>query len=86
MVIQLLISVGKEIREKFSGAVEAFSRRNPTSPSPRGDHSKRRSFEEVAVHKDVVNISKQQDFIIHHTKISLLFSKPIVKMLHAIIC
>ncbi|KAG5042953.1 hypothetical protein JHK87_006868 [Glycine soja] len=45
--------VGKEIREKFSGAVEAFSRRNPTSPSPRGDHSKHRSFEEVAVHKDV---------------------------------
>uniref|UniRef100_A0A2K7LAH5 Protein kinase domain-containing protein n=1 Tax=Glycine max TaxID=3847 RepID=A0A2K7LAH5_SOYBN len=50
------VSVGKEIREKFSGAVEAFSRRNPTSPSPRGDHSKHRSFEEVAVHKDVVNI------------------------------
>ncbi|KAG4913255.1 hypothetical protein JHK82_053838 [Glycine max] len=47
------VSVGKEIREKFSGAVEAFSRRNPTSPSPRGDHSKHRSFEEVAVHKDV---------------------------------
>ncbi|RDX94337.1 Casein kinase 1-like protein 6 [Mucuna pruriens] len=47
------ISVGKEIREKFSGAVEAFSRRNPTSSSPRGDHSKHRSFEEVAVHKDV---------------------------------
>ena len=50
------LSDGKEIREKFSGAVEAFSRRNPTSPSPRGDHSKHRSFEEVAVHKDVVNI------------------------------
>ncbi|KAJ1416611.1 Serine/threonine-protein kinase, active site [Sesbania bispinosa] len=47
------ISVGKEIREKFSGAVEAFSRRNPTSSSPRGDHSKHRSFEDVAVHKDV---------------------------------
>ncbi|WVZ08754.1 hypothetical protein V8G54_022100 [Vigna mungo] len=47
------ISVGKEIREKFSGAVEAFSRRNPTSSSPRGDHSKHRGFEEGAVHKDV---------------------------------
>lgn len=51
----LLISVGKEIREKFSGAVEAFSRRNPTSSSPRGDHSKHRGFEEGAVHKDVVS-------------------------------
>ncbi|XP_057438531.1 casein kinase 1-like protein 6 [Lotus japonicus] len=46
------ISVGKEIREKLSGAVEAFSRRNPTSSSPRRDHSKHRSFEDVAVHKD----------------------------------
>jgi len=51
----LLISVGKEIREKFSGAVEAFSRRNPTSSSPRGDHSKHRGFEEGAAHKDVVS-------------------------------
>ncbi|KAK7336883.1 hypothetical protein VNO77_17434 [Canavalia gladiata] len=47
------ISVGKEIREKFSGAVEAFSRRNPTTSSPRGDQSKHRSFEEVAAPKDV---------------------------------
>ncbi|XP_061343456.1 casein kinase 1-like protein 7 isoform X3 [Gastrolobium bilobum] len=46
-------TLGKEIREKFSGAVEAFSRRNPTSSSPRGDHSKHRTFEDVAVHKDV---------------------------------
>ncbi|KAK7245350.1 hypothetical protein RIF29_40190 [Crotalaria pallida] len=46
-------SVGKEIREKFSGAVEAFSRRNPMSSSPRGEHTKQRSFEEVAGNKDV---------------------------------
>ncbi|ESW34555.1 hypothetical protein PHAVU_001G162300 [Phaseolus vulgaris] len=52
------ISVGKEIREKFSGAVEAFSRRNPTSSSPRGDHSKHRGFDEVAVHKDVYHEEK----------------------------
>jgi len=51
----VFISVGKEIREKFSGAVEAFSRRNPTSSSPHGDHSKHRGFEEGAVHKDVVS-------------------------------
>ncbi|CAK8543615.1 unnamed protein product [Lathyrus sativus] len=42
------ISVGKELRERFTGAVEAFSRRNPTSSSPRRDHSKHRGFEDVA--------------------------------------
>ncbi|KAI4301075.1 hypothetical protein L6164_034391 [Bauhinia variegata] len=42
-------SVGKDIREKFSGAVEGFSRRNPASP--RGDQTKHRTFEDV--HKDV---------------------------------
>ncbi|KAJ7972628.1 putative Casein kinase [Quillaja saponaria] len=45
------ISVGKEIREKFSGAVEAFSRRNTTS-SPRGDNTKHRTFEDVRLSKD----------------------------------
>ncbi|XP_038694238.1 casein kinase 1-like protein 6 [Tripterygium wilfordii] len=39
------ISVGKEIRERFSGAVEAFSRRNTASPSPHGDVSKHRTPE-----------------------------------------
>ncbi|TKY52756.1 Casein kinase I isoform delta [Spatholobus suberectus] len=47
------IAVGKEIREKFSGAVEAFSRRNPVTSSPRGDHTKHRSFEDVGVQKDL---------------------------------
>ncbi|KAF5738961.1 Casein kinase I isoform delta-like protein [Tripterygium wilfordii] len=39
------ISVGKEIRDRFSGAVEAFSRRNTASPTPRGDLSKHRTSE-----------------------------------------
>lgn len=44
------ISVGKELRERFTGAVEAFSRRNP---SPRAEHSKHRNYEDAAaVHKD----------------------------------
>ncbi|KAI4349376.1 hypothetical protein L6164_009968 [Bauhinia variegata] len=38
-------SVG--IREKLSGAVEALSRKNPTNSSPRGDHTKHRTFEDV---------------------------------------
>lgn len=53
--MQLLLSVGKELRERFTGAVEAFSRRNPTSSSPRRDHSKHRGFEDVAaIPKDAV--------------------------------
>lgn len=47
------ISVGKEIREKFSGAVEAFSRRNPITASPRMDHMRYRASDDVAVHKDM---------------------------------
>ncbi|KAL5561935.1 hypothetical protein UlMin_031682 [Ulmus minor] len=47
------ISVGKEIRERFSGAVEAFSRRHVTGASPRNDHSKYRSHEDVPSSKDV---------------------------------
>ncbi|KAK7393381.1 hypothetical protein VNO78_21934 [Psophocarpus tetragonolobus] len=47
------ISVGKEIREKFSGAVEVLSRRNPANSSPHVDHTKHRSFEDVPVQKDL---------------------------------
>lgn len=53
--MQLLFPVGKELRERFTGAVEAFSRRNPTTSSPRVEHAKHRSFEDVtAMHKDGV--------------------------------
>ncbi|KAM7253730.1 hypothetical protein ACFE04_031412 [Oxalis oulophora] len=41
------ISVGKELREKFSGAVEAFSRRNISGSSPHGEPSRHRSTEEA---------------------------------------
>ncbi|KGN57891.1 casein kinase 1-like protein 6 isoform X1 [Cucumis sativus] len=40
-------SVGKEIRERLSGAVEAFSRRNISSSSPHVDHSKQKTYEDV---------------------------------------
>lgn len=52
--MQLLLSVGKDTREKFSGAVEAFSRRNPTNSSPQGDQTKHRMFEDVPQQKDMV--------------------------------
>ncbi|XP_061367478.1 casein kinase 1-like protein 6 isoform X2 [Gastrolobium bilobum] len=54
------VSVGKEIREKFSGAVEAFSRRNPASSSPRADHVRQRTYEDVAVHNDLVIYSSSR--------------------------
>ncbi|XP_062080213.1 casein kinase 1-like protein 6 [Humulus lupulus] len=49
------ISVGKEIRERFSGAVEVFSRRHVSgsSPSPRNDQTKYRIQEDVPSSKDV---------------------------------
>lgn len=52
--MQLFYPVGKEIRERFSGAVEAFSRRNTSGSSPRQDHLKHRSFEDAPSSKDVV--------------------------------
>ncbi|KAF7804621.1 casein kinase 1-like protein 6 [Senna tora] len=52
------IPAGKDIREKFSGATEAFSRRNPTGSSPYGDHNKNRTSEDVPSHKDVYDQEK----------------------------
>ncbi|GFZ20300.1 casein kinase I [Actinidia rufa] len=46
-------SVGQEIREKFSGAVEVFSRRHASSSGRHGDHSKHRTTEDVPSSKDV---------------------------------
>ncbi|KAK9292017.1 hypothetical protein L1049_019970 [Liquidambar formosana] len=45
-------SVGQEIRDRFSGAVEAFSRRN-TSGAGHHDHSKHKASEGVPSSKDV---------------------------------
>ncbi|KAL3647721.1 Casein kinase 1-like protein 6 [Castilleja foliolosa] len=39
-------SVGQDIREKFSGAVEAFSRRNVTSTGRHGEHSRHKASED----------------------------------------
>ncbi|KAK8631044.1 hypothetical protein V6N13_079809 [Hibiscus sabdariffa] len=45
------ISVGREIRDRFSGAVEAFSKRHISSTSPHLDHSRRKTVDEVALSK-----------------------------------
>ena len=40
--------VGQEIRDRFSGAVEAFTRRNNSSSGLHADHSKNKSPEDAA--------------------------------------
>jgi len=52
----LFISVGREIREKLSGAVvEAFTQRNRANSSPHhGEHTRHRTYDDVAMHKDLV--------------------------------
>ncbi|XP_073144697.1 casein kinase 1-like protein 10 [Henckelia pumila] len=46
-------SVGQDLRDKFSGAVEAFSRRNSSGPARHGDHSRHRTSDDMPTSKDV---------------------------------
>lgn len=46
--------MGQDIREKFSGAVEAFSRRNTSASGRPGEHSRHRTLEDGPSSKDVV--------------------------------
>ncbi|KAK4376241.1 hypothetical protein RND71_006918 [Anisodus tanguticus] len=45
--------MGQDIRDKFSGAVEAFSRRNTSAAGRHGEHSRRRTSEDITSSKDV---------------------------------
>ncbi|PPS01215.1 hypothetical protein GOBAR_AA19446 [Gossypium barbadense] len=45
------ISVGREIRDRFSGAVEALSKRNISSTSPHLDHSRHKTVDDGALSK-----------------------------------
>ncbi|XP_073292300.1 casein kinase 1-like protein 10 isoform X1 [Primulina huaijiensis] len=46
-------SVGQDIRDRFSGAVEAFSRRNISGSGRHGEHPRHRTSEDVPSSKDV---------------------------------
>ncbi|KAM3234329.1 Casein kinase I isoform epsilon [Capsicum chinense] len=46
-------SVGQDIRDRFSGAVEAFSRRNASGAGRHGEHSRQKSSEDMTSSKDV---------------------------------
>ncbi|KAL5068051.1 hypothetical protein RYX36_018938 [Vicia faba] len=50
------IPVGREFREKLSGAVEAFSHRNRPSSTPHhhhGEHVRHRTYDEATMHKEM---------------------------------
>lgn len=42
------LSVGQEIRDRFSGAVEAFARRNALGSGYHGEHSRNRASEDLS--------------------------------------
>ncbi|TMW96429.1 hypothetical protein EJD97_007369 [Solanum chilense] len=46
-------SVGQDIRDRFSGAVEAFSRRNASGTGKHGEHSRQKTSEDMTSSKDV---------------------------------
>ncbi|XP_075500832.1 casein kinase 1-like protein 10 isoform X1 [Primulina tabacum] len=46
-------SAGLDIRDKFSGTVEAFTRRNSSGPTRHGDHSRLRTSDDMPSSKDV---------------------------------
>ncbi|XP_072989168.1 casein kinase 1-like isoform X1 [Typha latifolia] len=64
-------SVGKEIRERFSGAVGAFSRRNASGSAHYGNNSKYKSPNEAAVpSKEAVHNSERPRSSSRHTSTS----------------
>ncbi|TMW92176.1 casein kinase 1-like protein 7 [Solanum lycopersicum] len=46
-------SVGQDIRDRFSGAVGAFSRRNASSSGRHGEHSRHKTSDDIPSSKDV---------------------------------
>ncbi|XP_073038122.1 casein kinase 1-like protein 10 isoform X1 [Primulina eburnea] len=52
-------SVGQDLRDKFSGAVEAFSRRNSSGPARHGDHLRHRTSDDMPSSKDVLPDSEK---------------------------
>ena len=53
--IYMNLSVGQDFQERFSGAVEAFSRRNGSGHGLHGDTSRHRSTDNAPSSKDVVS-------------------------------
>ncbi|KAM7501481.1 hypothetical protein LguiB_000385 [Lonicera macranthoides] len=52
---------GQDIREKFSGAVEAFSRRNTSGPTRHGEHVRHRTLEDIPSSLDAQPTEKSKN-------------------------
>lgn len=53
-----LLSAGQEVRDRFSGAVEAFARRNASNYGHHGEHSKHKISDDAHItHKEAVTLS-----------------------------
>ncbi|XVF31010.1 hypothetical protein REPUB_Repub16aG0108600 [Reevesia pubescens] len=66
-------SVGREIRDRFSGAVEVFTRKNASGSGYLSDHSKQKVSGKASPSKDVVGI----DCHIVFTRLLFIFPFPI---------
>ena len=53
--IYMNLSVGQDLHDRFSGAVEAFSRRNGSGRCLHGDASRHRSTDDAPSLKDMVS-------------------------------
>lgn len=56
-VVWLYCSVGQDLRDKFSGAVEAFSRRKTTNTGRYGEQARHGTSEDVPSSMNVVLLS-----------------------------
>lgn len=52
----MYIIVRAEVRDRYSGAVEAFARRNVSGSGLHGEHSRHRSSEHATSSKEMVSI------------------------------
>lgn len=61
-----MLTVGREIRDRFSGAVEAFARRNATGATPHQSQTKHRTVDDVPSPMKPSVVKKE--YIIIHMK------------------
>ena len=67
--------VGQEIRDRFSGAVEAFARKNSSGHAMHGDRSRHRSSDDMPSSKDVVSSAREIMCLFNFVELLDLFSK-----------
>lgn len=73
-MIFFFLTVGQDIKERFSGAIEAFARRN-ASAGRHGEPSRHRTLEDVNLSRDMVRFT-----------FPLIHSPPILAFCRALLC